>query len=101
VKYIRVEWHHSSPDNPIILYSEINDEGWEERKVEIFRDGPPGYASATEETRSTFLGLEPMPPISEIAADPQFEPREITKDEFEQVWSSAQLEARKPGETSS
>jgi len=35
------------------------------------------------------LSEKPIPPISEIASDPQFEPREITKEDFEEVWSRA------------
>jgi uncharacterized protein DUF6881 len=100
MKYIRVGWHHSSPEEPIVLYSEIDEEGWERRKVYIFRDGPPGYASAMEETRSVFLGIEPVPPISEIASDPQFEPREITQQEFEEVWAEAHSGASSPGSRS-
>ena len=32
------------------------------------------------------LGIEPVPPISDIAKDKQFQPKEITKAEFERVW---------------
>ncbi len=37
---------------------------------------------------STRLGEEPIPPLSEIASDPQFEPIEITKEEFEEIWNN-------------
>jgi hypothetical protein len=67
----------------------MNEARWEVRKVEIFREGPPGIASATLSTRDAMLSEKPIPPISEIASDPQFEPREITKEEFEEVWSRA------------
>jgi hypothetical protein len=30
-----------------------------------------------------------VPPIEEIAANPQFEPAEISRDEFEAVWDRA------------
>jgi uncharacterized protein DUF6881 len=89
MEYIRVDWHHDFPQEPIILYSEMNENRWEVRKVYIFRDGPPGIASATKSTRDVMLGEGPIPPISEIASDSQFEPREITKEEFEEVWSRA------------
>ena len=94
MKYIRVDWRHSFPQEPIILYSEIDDEGWEHRKVYIFRDGHPGYADATEATRSVKLSIEPLPSVSEIASDHQFDPREITKGEFEKVWSEAHLKQK-------
>lgn len=34
----------------------------------------------------TALGVDLVPPLHEMAEDPQFEPVEITKAEFEEVW---------------
>jgi hypothetical protein len=87
VKYILVKWKHSFPGEPIWLYSELDNAYWEVRKVEVFRDGSRGYASATESRGTTRLGEEPVPSLENIATDPQFEPIEITREEFEQVWS--------------
>ena len=53
--YIKVFWHRSFPDEPIVLYSEIDKDRWERRKVYVFRDGQFGYASETEETNSVWL----------------------------------------------
>jgi len=58
---------------------------------------PPFFFSAPQsKTRdratsrgTTFLGLEPLPTLLEIAAMPEFEPVAITKDEFEAVWLKA------------
>ena len=80
-------WHHTFSEEPIILYSEIDDEGWETRKVYIFRTGPPGIASSSKTARNVFLSNTKMPSISEIASDPQFSPREIDQYEFEDVWT--------------
>jgi hypothetical protein len=93
--YIKVRWLHSHADEPILLYSELDQDGWETRKVEVFADGRIGYASATEATPSTRtkLSIEPLPPLDEIASDPQFQPVEITKDEFEEVWSTRRSSA--------
>jgi len=87
MKYIFVKWVHNFDYEPVLLYSELDDSRFETRKVEIFPDGRKGYASETEEFGSTRLGTEPVPPISEIAKDPEFEPKEITRDEFEKIWS--------------
>jgi hypothetical protein len=87
MNYIKVKWIHSCPDDPILLYSELDAERWEKRKVEVFHDGHCGYASASESAGSTRLGEEPIPPLVEIASDSQFEPVEITKEEFEEVWA--------------
>lgn len=42
--YLRVEWVHDIPNEPVILFSELDDEMWELRKVEVYRDGTAGYA---------------------------------------------------------
>jgi hypothetical protein len=94
MQYLRVQWLHSFPHDPVEIYSEIDDDGWETRKVEIFPDGSMGYASATDATPSTALGDEPLPPLEEIAADPQFRPERIGKDQFEIVWAKRLSSAR-------
>ncbi len=60
--YIRVTWSHTRDDEPVLLLSELDAERWEVRKVEVL-------------------------PIDDIRADPQFEPTEIGRSEFEQVWA--------------
>lgn len=87
MKYIAVKWKHQHPDEPILLYSEVDDTGWETRKVNVYSDGRNGYADQSEATGDTQLSSEPLPALEEIASDPQFEPTEITKDQFEQIWS--------------
>ncbi len=87
--YIRVLWLHSSPDYPVELISEIDGQRYEVRKVEIWADGRTGYASRSEEVGGTGLGRRPVPPFSEIAADPQFKPYEISEAEFERHWCGA------------
>ncbi|MDR3577980.1 MAG: hypothetical protein P4L50_29295 [Anaerolineaceae bacterium] len=85
--YIFVKWIHNFIDEPVFLYSELDEARFEIRKVEIFQDGKKSYASKSEETETTWLGIEPVPNISEIAKDPEFEPEEISQEEFERVWS--------------
>jgi len=88
MEYIRVRWLHDNPKEPIWLVSELDDQRWEIRKVEIFPDGSKGYAASEVEHGGTFLGLEPFPPLHQIAADPQFVPERITRAEFEAIWNS-------------
>ena len=87
MKYICVKWNHKHQDEPVLLYSELDAGRWEKRKVGVFRDGHNGFASIDESAGSTRLGEEPIPPLAEIASDPQFQPAEITKQEFEEVWA--------------
>lgn len=90
MRYIRVKWKHSNPNDPIFYYCELDETGWENRKVEVFANGEVGYSDAkTTSPLSMGLSIEPIPPLDEIAQDPQFEPSEITAEEFETVWTEA------------
>lgn len=86
MKYIRVRWKHQHADEPVILYSELDDNRFEVRKVEVFRNGRCEYASVERSGGQTRLGIVAVPDLSEIAKDPQFEPVEITPGEFEAAW---------------
>ncbi len=87
--YLAVEWIHSDPDDPVLLYSEIDKEGWETRKVEIYRNGSLLFADESHETDEIGLSTEQMPSIEEIASDPEFKPRKISSEEFELIWHQA------------
>ena len=87
--FIRVGWKHSNPEHPISLYSEIDEERWEVRKVDLFADGRLGYASARGTFGNTLLGDHPVPSVVELASNPEFEPAEISRTEFEVVWDKA------------
>nr|WP_324292058.1 hypothetical protein [uncultured Hyphomonas sp.] len=89
MEYLRVRWIHSFPDDPVMLYSELDDERWELRKVDVYADGREDYADSKEQTGSTGLGKVPTPPLDEIAAQREFEPELITAEEFETAWQSA------------
>jgi hypothetical protein len=86
--YTKVNWIHNHPDDPIVFYSEIDDQRWEKRKVEVFRDGQKGFADATEEVGGTGLSIGPWPEFSEITSQPVFELEEITQSAFEVIWAN-------------
>jgi hypothetical protein len=87
--YLKVQWKHQFEDEPVLLYSELDSERWEKRKVEVFKDGRLVPAACGLRSGKTRLGEEPLPGMAEIAADPQFVPVEITAQEFEEVWRQA------------
>lgn len=87
--YIEVKWIHSLSSEPVVMYSEVDQDRWEVRKVEIYADGRMGFASSTESKGGSALSEEALPSIAQIAEDPQFEPTEITRVDFERVWSKA------------
>ncbi|MDB4743556.1 hypothetical protein OAF98_03640 [Planctomicrobium sp.] len=87
MNYLKCIWIHDSEDDPILLYSELDDNRMETRKIEIFRNGSNGMADANHSTNGTQLGIEPLPTIEVIESDPQFEPTDIPQQEFESVWN--------------
>ncbi|WP_328515591.1 DUF6881 domain-containing protein [Ralstonia pseudosolanacearum] len=89
--YIRVNWIHKLPAEPVCIYSEMNSDRWETRKVEVYADGRIGFADGTTSACESMLSTEPLPTLREIAADPQFIPVEISQEEFEKIWSAALL----------
>ncbi len=89
MRYLRVLWHHDHAEEPTELWSEIDDNSREIRKLEKFRDGSVGWADGDETSAGTRLGIEPLPPLDLISCDPEFRVVVITYDEFEQEWISA------------
>ena len=87
--YICVRWLHSSPDDPADLWSELDADREEVRKVEIWSGGRVGYATSAEEVGGTRLGELPVPPLTEINLDPQFQAEAITQADFETCWIDA------------
>ncbi|PHM35993.1 hypothetical protein Xmau_04394 [Xenorhabdus mauleonii] len=85
--YIKVYWKHNDEGYPIAIYSELDVDRYEVRKVEIFPNGKAYYAQEDKTTGDTILGEVPIPLISEINQDTQFEAYNITQEEFDSIWS--------------
>ena len=75
MRYLKVIWVHDFDDEPILLYSEIDEKGLETRKIEVYRDDSFGIAAKGMEFGGTLLSLEPVPNLQEIKEDPQFLPK--------------------------
>jgi hypothetical protein len=58
--YLYAKWLHFLDNEPDDLYSEIDDERWERRKIEVCRDGFVGLADGTIQTKDTGLALVPL-----------------------------------------
>ncbi len=84
--YLAVNWIHSNPDEPVSLYSELDENLVELRKVEVFADGTAGYAGPNQQSGNTRLAILPLPSKEEIETEMQFQPRYISRDEFEEIW---------------
>lgn len=87
--YIYSKWHNSPADSPVEFYSELNSNRFETRKVEVFKDGSLGFASDKASSKTTKLGIAPVPPLAEIAKQPEFDIRTITAQQFEAKWKEA------------
>ncbi|MCH4547030.1 hypothetical protein MK632_14770 [Rhizobium changzhiense] len=87
MKYLKVDWKHTFPNDPLELFMELDAEDMEIRKVHVYPDGHRERADTTLPDKDTWLAYEPTPPLDEINSDPQFEGRWITKEEFEEEWN--------------
>ncbi|MFD7920617.1 DUF6881 domain-containing protein [Streptomyces sp. NPDC059740] len=86
MQYWKVLWHHEFTEEPIAIYSEIGEDGYETRKVERFRDGRWGWASEHASSAPTELGEIPLGSIEDFQNEPEFSAFVITEEEFEAVW---------------
>lgn len=86
MRYLYIKWTHKNPRDPVHLYSEIDGDSYECRRLEIYADGSKGFADASEQTGATVLASMPVPSLAEIAAQPGFEPKEIAAEEFQRQW---------------
>jgi hypothetical protein len=89
VRYVKVAWHHDFPDEPVLFFSELGEDGYEIRKVQVFRDGRSEWADESHETASVGLSEIPFPPVEEISSQEEFDAEEISADEFEGVWMNS------------
>jgi hypothetical protein len=96
--YIKVHWIHQHSEEPVWLYSELDENRWEVRKVEIYRDGSKGFAGPDESFGSTWLGEAPVPPLDQINASEELEAVEIEPTEFERVWAQRHQPMPPPAE---
>ena len=93
MKYIRLKWNHTNPDEPVYIFSETDDSGKEIRKIECFRNGFCDIADADRRSGQAALTTLPLPDLKVLTRDPEFKGTEITQEEFEQVWTTRKYTA--------
>jgi len=86
MEYIFVQWIHNDDNYPIELFSELDDDCYELRKIEVYKDGHFGLASTDIQIGETCLGDVPVPPNHEIANSKEFKPAAILAGDFERKW---------------
>ncbi|CAA0223641.1 DUF6881 domain-containing protein [Tenacibaculum maritimum] len=87
MNYYKAKWLTATKEDPFRMIFEIGSDRFETRKIEFFERGLYGYAYNELEFNGTGLGTVPVPPIKEINESPEFEVEEITKSEFEFLWT--------------
>ena len=87
--YVKVRWSHDSPDEPVTYLSELGEDRYETRKVQIYRDGRMEWADEQHETPTAGVSEIEFPPLEEIRAQPEFTAQEITAEEFNAAWAQA------------
>jgi hypothetical protein len=97
MKYIRLKWNHTNPDEPVYIFSELDDKGKEIRKIECFRNGFCDVANAEVRSGTASLTTLPLPPLAVLTRDPEFKGVEIPREEFEDVWTTRQYHPPEAG----
>ncbi|MES2320209.1 MAG: hypothetical protein V4631_22255 [Pseudomonadota bacterium] len=67
MRWIDVKWLHDLEEEPIRLVSELDLDGYETRKLEFFRNGRVGFASAAGASPGTELGTVSVQAIDRLA----------------------------------
>jgi hypothetical protein len=87
MKYISCSWLHKNTEYPIMLLSELDNENYETRKIELYLDGKYGYADKTRSFNGTELGEKPVPEVREINLSTEFHCIYISYDIFDEYWT--------------
>lgn len=89
VWHLKVIWHHDFTDEPVEILSEIGEDRYEVRKVEVYRESRLDWADESRCTPNIMLGEVPVPPLEEINEQEEFTAAVISAEEFEQAWAAA------------
>jgi hypothetical protein len=88
-RYIAFRWLHAYELVPVAIYAEINDRGFENRRIDEFRDGRLERTDRYEPDLRTSLSQIEVPFPEELADDPVREVLPITREGFEALWERA------------
>ncbi|WP_199444066.1 DUF6881 domain-containing protein [Umezawaea beigongshangensis] len=94
--YVRVEWLRDSADDPVLYLSEIGEDRYEVRKVQVYADGTGEWADHEHETDTVGLSEIAFSSLKEISEQAEFRAQVIDFEEFEQVWNAVRVDGRMP-----
>lgn len=83
-----LKWFHDFVNEPCIIYSEIDTQRYEVRKVEVYKNETVCKYGENISDSQMELGDAAFPQnLDEINRDRQFYAKYITKEEFESIWN--------------
>lgn len=83
------KWHHDSPQDPIVLCEELDDERYDTRRLRIFADGRCEYYGSRRPGGSLEAATHPVPELKEIDAEEEFDLLAVSANQFESLWKAA------------
>ena len=92
--YYFCDWFHDFEDEPCRIYSEVGEDLYETRRVDVFKDGRTNKGSIEDLERDPLaVADQPYLPRDEMLkvtnSSEEFHMEEISAAEFERVWRSA------------
>ncbi|MFI1788727.1 DUF6881 domain-containing protein [Streptomyces olivaceoviridis] len=95
MEHWKVDWAHEFQSEPVRFYSEIGSDGYEARKIQLYRDGRILKADAFHESAEIGLSEVPVGSIDDVANQPDFSASSISSEEFERAWRTASWPPRR------
>lgn len=89
MKYVHIRWDNKSLDEPVSIFSEVDSEDWEVRRVEVFRDDHLAFASERSCTPGCGLAELKFGDLDEINENPEFHAEIIAEERFNEMWKKA------------
>lgn len=91
MEYILVEWDHDLDDEPYLIYSELDENRREIRKIEFFRNGICFSYGAGRGNEGALAEIPFPKDLREISGgEGERTARVISRQLFEEVWNQAQ-----------
>ncbi len=90
-RYQKVRWVHDRRDEPVALFSEIDNTNREIRRVEQFIDGRMQLAGPGVQTGTTRVADDAILQLDQINSKPVFGGWRISASQFEEAWNQAML----------
>lgn len=90
MEYVLVEWSHDLEDEPYEIYSELDADRREVRKIEFFRNGLC-FSYGGDRGNYDALAREPFPAdLRSLNLSGEREAKSISRSHFLEVWNQAQ-----------